>query len=226
MTGDDGATTVRAGWESARSWIVLHQPGHAPLTVDLHGEITIGRDVGLPDSAGHVATRDDPTVSRLHAVLTRRPPGWSIQEAGATNGVFVNGARLPPGSVQLLANGDEVRLGERTWMTFHTLAEAPQQRTVTARARPVPELTPGERRVLVALCAPVLDGDVFTAPATVSMMAEELVVTESAVKQQLGRLYQKFEIDEGTDRRVRLANEALMCGAVGASDLRAHREGP
>lgn len=226
MTADGDTTGQRTAPASARAWIVLHQPGHAPLTVDLVDESTVGRDVGLPDSAGHIATRDDPTVSRLHAVLTRRLPGWSIQEAGATNGVFVNGSRLPTGSVQLLANGDEIRLGERTWMTFHTLAEAPEQRTVTARARPVPELTPGERRVLVALCAPVLDGDVFTAPATVAMMADDLVVTESAVKQQLGRLYQKFEIDEGSDRRVRLANEALMCGAVGASDLRAHREGP
>lgn len=213
------------GVGSSRSWIVLHQPGHPPSTVDLDDEVTIGRDVGLPPAAGHVTTRDDLTVSRLHAVITRRPPGWSIQESGATNGLFVNGTRLATGAVQLLANGDEVRLGEHTWLTFHTLAERPEQRMVTARARPVPELTPGERRVLVALCAPVLDGDAFTAPASVATIAEELYVTESAVKQQLGRLYQKFDVDEGPDRRVRLANGALLRGAVGAADLRAHREG-
>ena len=79
--------------------------------------------------------------------------------------------------------------------------------------------------MLVALCAPVLDGDAFTAPASVATIAEELYVTESAVKQQLGRLYQKFDVDEGPDRRVRLANGALLRGAVGAADLRAHREG-
>lgn len=191
--------------------------------MELNDEITIGRDVGLPASAGHVATRDDPTVSRLHAVLTRRTPGWSIQEVGATNGVFVGGTRLAPGAVALLADGDEVRLGERTWFSFHTLVQSAEQRTVTARARPVPELTPGERRVLLALCAPVLDGDVFTSPATVTAIAEELVVTESAVKQQLLRLYQKFAVDEGQGRRARLANEALSCGAIGAADLRAHR---
>jgi pSer/pThr/pTyr-binding forkhead associated (FHA) protein len=208
---------------SPRTWIVLHQPGRAPETVDLVDEVTIGRDVGLPSTAGHVVARDDPTVSRLHAVLTRRSPGWSIHEAGSTNGVFVNGTRLATGAVQLLANGDEVRLGEHTWLTFHTLAEAPEQRTVTARAQPVPDLTPGERRVLVALCAPVLDGDAFTSPAAVAKIAEELFVTESAVKQQLTRLYQKFDIDEGPDRRVRLANGALLRGAVGAADLRTHR---
>ena len=212
--------------DRTRSWIVLHQPRSAPVTVDLVDELTVGRDVGLPSSAAHLATRGDPTVSRLHAVLTRRTPGWSIQEAGATNGVFVNGTRLATGSVQLLSNGDEIRLGECTSMTFHTLTDVPELRTVTARARPVPDLTPGERRVLLALCAPVLDGDAFTSPSTVALIADELVVTESAVKQQLGRLYQKFEIDEGPDRRARLANAALLCGAVGAADLRAHREGP
>lgn len=215
---DDGAHTPR-------TWIVLHQPGRSPETVELTGEVSIGRDVGLPPTVGHVATQDDPTVSRLHAVLTRRPPGWSIHEAGSTNGVFVNGTRLAAGTVQLLANGDEVRLGERTRLTFHTLAEAPEQRTITTRAQPVPDLTSGERRVLAALCAPVLDGDVFTSPSTVAKIAEELFVTESAVKQHLGRLYQKFEIDEGPDRRARLANGALLRGAVGAADLRTYREG-
>ena len=54
-------------------------------------------------------------------------------------------------------------------------------------------------------------------------IATELVVTESAVKQQLGRLYTKFEVDEGPDRRVRLANEALSCGAVRLADLQSLR---
>jgi hypothetical protein len=79
--------------------------------------------------------------------------------------------------------------------------------------------------VLLCLCSPVLDGDVFTPPATVSAIASELSVTESAVKQQLGRLYLKFEVEEGTDRRVRLANEALGCGAVRLADLQSLRDG-
>jgi hypothetical protein len=90
----------------------------------------------------------------------------------------------------------------------------------------VPELTPGERRVLLCLCSPVLDGDAFTPPATVPAIAEQLYVTESAVKQQLGRLYLKFGVGEGADRRVRLANEALICGAVRRADLQAFRGAP
>lgn len=34
------------------------------------------------------------------------------------------------------------------------------------------------------------------------------------MKQHLSRLYTKFEIDEGGDRRIRLANEALRRGVV------------
>jgi hypothetical protein len=40
------------------------------------------------------------------------------------------------------------------------------------------------------------------------------VVTEAAVKQHLLRLYQKFRIPEGPNRRVRLANEVVALGLV------------
>jgi pSer/pThr/pTyr-binding forkhead associated (FHA) protein len=209
---------------AARSWLVVDQPGHPPMTVVLDGELTIGRDVGQPAVAGHLATKGDAAVSRLHAVLEPKPTGWCVQATSAVNGLFVNGVRLAPGAVHLLAAGDEIRLGERTALTFHELGTASSDRSRTEVARPRPELTAGERRVLLALCSPVLDGDAFTPPASVSAIAEQLCVTESAVKQQLGRLYLKFGVDEGSDRRVRLANEALTCGAVRLADLQAIRE--
>lgn len=40
------------------------------------------------------------------------------------------------------------------------------------------------------------------------------MVTEAAVKQHLLRLYQKFRIPEGTNRRTRLANEVVALGLV------------
>jgi hypothetical protein len=173
--------------------------------------------------AGHLATRNDPSVSRLHAVIESKPTGWCVQAANTTNGLFVNGDRLAAGAVHLLRARDELRLGERTTIIFHTTDTAGGDRSSTETARPVPEMTPGERRVLLSLCSPVLDGDAFTPPATVATMATELYVTESAVKQQLGRLYQKFDVREGPDRRVRLANEALTMGAVRRADLQAFR---
>jgi hypothetical protein len=194
------------------------------MTVELDRELTVGRDVGQPPVAGHLATRGDTTVSRLHAVLQPKPTGWCVQATSAVNGLFVNGTRLAPGAVHLLSEGDELRLGERTSLSFHSLGGSSGDRSLTEVARPRPDLTAGERRVLLALCSPVLDGDAFTPPAPVSTIADALCVTESAVKQQLGRLFLKFGVQEGPDRRVRLANEALVCGAVRLADLQAIRE--
>lgn len=75
--------------------------------------------------------------------------------------------------------------------------------------------------MLIALCRPVLSGDVFTEPASVTEIAGELVVTEAAVKQHLIRLYDKFDLHERRQhRRVVLANAAVRRGAVAVADLR------
>jgi hypothetical protein len=68
--------------------------------------------------------------------------------------------------------------------------------------------------VLQALCRPALRHEAFVAPATAKDIADELVVTEAAVKQHLLRLYQKFRIPEGGNRRGRLANEVIALGVV------------
>jgi DNA-binding NarL/FixJ family response regulator len=73
--------------------------------------------------------------------------------------------------------------------------------------------------VLVALCRPMASGQVFTEPASIRAIAEELVVTDAAVKHHLLRLYDKFGLpDEGHRRRVRLANEAVRRGVIGPDD--------
>jgi hypothetical protein len=83
-----------------------------------------------------------------------------------------------------------------------------------------PELTRREHDVLVALCRPALEGDLFTEPASVRQIAAALVVTEAAVKQHLGNLYYKFGIGEtGERRRVTLAKEAFRRGAISADEL-------
>ncbi|MBP6487472.1 MAG: FHA domain-containing protein [Ilumatobacteraceae bacterium] len=216
-------TTVTS--QTGEAWLVLYQRGKPPRTVVLDGELTIGRHIDQPAVAGHLAIHDDPAVSRLHAVLTRRAPGWCVQAANSTNGLFVNGTRLAAGAVHLLANADEIRLGERTALAFHSLGGG-GDRSLTQTAGGIPDLTPAERRVLLCLCSPVLDGDAFTPPATVATIASMLYVTDSAVKQQLVRLYLKFGVDDGPDRRVRLANDALTRGAVRRADLQSFRASP
>ena len=85
---------------------------------------------------------------------------------------------------------------------------------VELRRSPSPELTRRELDVLTSLCQPALSDEAFVAPATAREIAADLVVTEAAVKQHLLRLYQKFRIPEGTNRRVRLANEVVSLGLV------------
>ena len=74
--------------------------------------------------------------------------------------------------------------------------------------------------MLVALCRPLLARDMFTEPASTRAIAEELVITQAAVKQHLANLFDKFGIaPEEVHRRARLANEALRRGAVSLTEL-------
>jgi DNA-binding CsgD family transcriptional regulator len=85
----------------------------------------------------------------------------------------------------------------------------------------LPQLTPRERDVLAALCRPVLSGAVYTEPASTRAIAEELFVSEAAVKQHLLRLYDKLGIySDEPKRRVSLANEALRLGLIHADESR------
>jgi hypothetical protein len=82
------------------------------------------------------------------------------------------------------------------------------------RRSAAPELTRRELDVLISLCRPALSDDAFVTPATAREIAGDLVVTEAAVKQHLLRLYQKFRVPEGPNRRTRLANEVIALGLV------------
>ena len=204
-------------------WLVVRQANTPSTTVALVDELTIGRDVGAASIEGHLTVAGDPSVSRLHAILLNKGPGWCVQAPQVTNGLFLNGARMADGAVQLLSDGDEMRLGERTVVTFRSLRPSAPDRSRTRAAAVAPELTAAERRVLVCLCLPLIDGDAFTPPADVAAMAAQLFVTESAIKQHLGRIFDKFAIPDGRNRRVLLANDALQRGVVRRADLEAFR---
>jgi DNA-binding NarL/FixJ family response regulator len=84
----------------------------------------------------------------------------------------------------------------------------------------LPDLTKRERDVLRALCRPLASSEPFRQPASIRAIAEELVVTQAAVKQHLLRLYDKFGLDDQSEnRRVRLANEAIVQGAVTSAEI-------
>ncbi|MGH9245387.1 MAG: FHA domain-containing protein [Acidimicrobiales bacterium] len=174
--------------------------------------LTVGRG-----SNNDIAVASDPELSRVHAVLEPLGEGWCVRDVGSSNGTFVNGDRI--WSVRPLRSGDEIRLG-RIRLIYRG-ASVTEDETITRTASPPPALTKRERDVLVALCRPVLSADLFTEPASIRQIADDLVVSEAAVKQHLVRLYDKFGVYATTERRrVRLANEAVRRGAVTLGDLR------
>src|SRR3954467_12689352 len=162
-----------------------------------------------------VALEHDPTASHLHPVLERFPEAWCVADLGSSNGTWVNGERI--WSAHRLRHGDEIRVGQ-TRLIFRDPLSAGGAQTEAEDAPPT--LTARERDALVALCRPLLDRDMFTEPASTRAIAEELVITQAAVKQHLGNLYDKFGVAADDDhRRARLANEALRRGAVSLSEL-------
>jgi predicted component of type VI protein secretion system len=189
-------------WRSAGSDLV-------PLTAD---RLTIGRA-----EDNDVVLADDSQVSRVHAVLDRLGPGWSVRDVGSSNGTFLNGKRLS-GETRL-DPGDELRLG-RTRIVLRGSRSADKSRATEATVL-APQLTPRERDVLVALFRPMASGEMFAEPASTRAIAQALWVSEAAVKQHLLRLYEKFRVTDGERRRTRLANEALRCGAISLAEVRA-----
>jgi hypothetical protein len=174
--------------------------------VPLAGEVTtVGRGKGVD------VRLNDPSVSLLHAEIIRRGPYAYVADLGLSrNGTRVNGR---PVTRRLLSDGDVLSFGAaRCRVGGLPYEDIPSESELRRPA--VPELTRRELDVIAALCRPALSDDAFVTPATAREIAADLVVTEAAVKQHLLRLYQKFRIAGGLNRRVRLANEVVTLGLV------------
>jgi FHA domain len=173
--------------------------------ISLRGEVTtVGRGRGVD------IRLDDPSVSRLHAELVRRGPYVYVVDLGLSrNGTRVNGR---PIARRVLSEGDVLSFGAARCR----IGGLPQEDLEEAELRraSAPDLTRREVDVLTALCRPALSDEAFAMPATAHEIATDLVVTEAAVKQHLLRLYQKFRVPEGPNRRTRLANEVVALGLV------------
>jgi hypothetical protein len=188
--------------------------------VALSGQrVTVGKA-----STNIVALEHDATVSRLHAVLENLGHAWSIRDMGSRNGTYLNGEKIS--AERVLRSGDELRIGTSR-LVFWEVRETgePAAKDVTVAAGPAPpHLTRRELEVLVALCRPLVSDAPFPGPASVRDMAQELFVTEAAIKQHLQNLYDKFAVPTEGERRVRLANEAIRRGAVTLAMLRGSDE--
>jgi hypothetical protein len=165
--------------------------------VPLRDEITtIGRGLRVD------VRLDDPSVSRLHAEIVRRGSYYYVADLGLSrNGTRVNGR---PIARRVLDDGDVLTFGSARCRIEGLPSEEATAEAELRRAA-APEPTPRELDVLISLCRPALSEDAFITPAT---------PREIAVKQHLARLYAKFRVAEGTNRRARLANLVIALGLV------------
>ncbi len=81
--------------------LLLHPPVGAPIVLE-KDEVTVGRD-----PANDVVVPEG-SVSRRHARLVRREPGWAVVDLGSANGTFIDSTRV---SDAMLKTGQELRFG-------------------------------------------------------------------------------------------------------------------
>jgi pSer/pThr/pTyr-binding forkhead associated (FHA) protein len=178
-------------------------------------ELVLGRD-----EEADISLDWDPLVSGLHAELRRTAGSWLVVDDGLSrNGTFVNEERVV--GRRRLRDGDQLRLGDAVLVFRSSSRRQPRS---TARVSPGsrhPELSPAQRRVLVALCRPYRDGDAYTRPATNQEIADELCLTVAAVKTHLRILFQRFGLEElvPNAKRSELVRLAFETGTVSSADL-------
>jgi pSer/pThr/pTyr-binding forkhead associated (FHA) protein len=198
-------------------FVVLRDDDGRQRLVLLTGEVVaIGRD---PENG--VAIPWDRQVSGLHAELRRAGSQWLVVDDGLSrNGTYLNEERVT--GRRRLRDGDQLRVGG-TVLAFRQPAADRRQSTMISSASPLTlELSPAQRRVLVALCRPYSQGEEFARPATNQDIAQELTLTVAAVKTHLRTLFVRFGLDglPQNEKRARLAQDALRAGIVSPSELR------
>jgi pSer/pThr/pTyr-binding forkhead associated (FHA) protein len=182
-------------------------------TLDGVTSATIGRGEGNDFQLGW-----DAEVSRTHAQLELIGGEWTAVDDGLSrNGSFLNGERIV--GRRRLADGDVVRVG-RTSIVFRAPSVAAGSTAVGSLALHV-NLTPGERRVLVALCRPMALRGGSAVPAGNREIADELQITPDGVKTHIRALFAKLGIEDLPQyrKRTELARRALDSGLVTQRDL-------
>ena len=176
--------------------------------------VTIGR---RPDNA--IALEWDSRVSRLHAVVELVGAQWTIADDGLSqNGTWVGTQRVS--GRRRLEDGDVVRIGN-TQLLFRDPRNDGFGSTALGDEQSLAvELTPAQRRVLIALCRPYRED--FGHPATNQDIATELSYSIDAVKTHLRTLFRKFAIGDmaQNQKRSQLAERALRFGLVTERDYR------
>jgi DNA-binding CsgD family transcriptional regulator len=185
-----------------------------PLSPE-RGRVTVGRR-----EQSDIPLTWDSEVSRAHALLESVGEAWTLVDDGLSrNGSFVNGSRV---------HGRQ-RLHDRDRMCFgntHVVYREPatdRESESTARAIEAPRAIPlsdTQRKVLIALCRPVVEST-STTPATNPQIAAEVFLSVDAVKAHLRLLFKRFGLGElpQNEKRGRLVATVLGQGILARHDF-------
>lgn len=100
------AAAREPGQSLGRLVVVSSPEGEPPVGQSLELDVitTLGRDVN------NAIVIEDPFASSDHAVLTYRGRSWYIEDAGSTNGTYLNGR--PITQLAPMGFGDEIGIGQ------------------------------------------------------------------------------------------------------------------
>jgi pSer/pThr/pTyr-binding forkhead associated (FHA) protein len=162
----------------------------------------------------------DEEVSALHAQIEVVRDECTLLDDGLSrNGSFVCEERVD--GRRRLRDRDTLRFG-RTHVLFRRPGEDAPEATVAAGQVPTAAtVSPGQRRVLLALCRPFKDESPFATPATNQAIAAELHLSVDAVKTHMRALFEKLGVEDlpQNRKRVALAERALQSGVVSRREL-------
>jgi pSer/pThr/pTyr-binding forkhead associated (FHA) protein len=162
----------------------------------------------------------DGEVSALHAQIEVVRDECTLLDDGLSrNGSYVGEQRVD--GRRRLCDGDVLRFG-RTTVLFRRPGESAPEATVAAgQMAAAATISPGQRRVLLALCRPFKVESPFATPATNQAIAEELHLSVDAVKTHMRALFEKLEVADlpQNRKRVALVERALQSGAVSRREL-------
>jgi DNA-binding NarL/FixJ family response regulator len=118
-----------------------------------------------------------------------------------------------------LVDRDAVRLGG----TILTFRQPVLGAVTTSLEHPavIGDLTPMQRKVLIALCRPYKEGGTYAVPASNTQIAAELVLSIDAVKSHMRGLFERFAVADlaQNQKRARVVELAFSAGVVSERDL-------
>ena len=162
----------------------------------------------------------DAQVSRAHALLESVGEEWTLVDDGLSrNGSFVNGSQVH-GRRRLHDRDSLCFGGTRVIFREPVGAEASDS---TARAPGAPgsvQISEMQRKVLIALCRPVIVSSSST-PATNPQIGGEVFLSVDAVKAHLRVLFDRFGVGElpQNEKRSRLVSIVLGAGILAPRDF-------